>query len=60
MMMHSVNVRMMEIKWLHANDKDFLSLVEILNDTKNKAILRTEFVSSLLSGYWDRYFEQIF
>lgn len=51
---------MMEIKWLHACNRDFLSLVEILNDTKNKAILRTEFVSSLLSGYWERYCEQIF
>lgn len=55
-MMHSVSVKMMEIKWLKRNGNDFLTLVEILNDTKNNAIFPTAFVSSLLSGYWDMYF----
>ena len=59
-MTSAVNVKMMQTDWLRRNDKDFLDLVEIINDCKNKSILRTTFVSSLLSGYWDRYFDRIF
>ena len=51
---------MMEIKWLKHNGKSFLDLVEILNETKNQAIFPTRFVSSLLCGYWDFYYDKIF
>ena len=58
-MMHAVKVQMMEIRWLNMGNKTFLDLVEILNETSNKAIFHTAFVTGLLSGYWDRYFQLI-
>ena len=51
---------MLQIKWLKRDDKDFLDLVAIINDVKNKNFFRTEFVSCLLNGYWSRYYERIF
>ena len=35
-MMNSVSVKLMKIKWLREGGKNFLDLVEILNDTKNQ------------------------
>ena len=35
-MMSSVSVKLMKIKWLREGGKNFLDLVEILNDTKNQ------------------------
>ena len=34
-MMNSVSVKILKIKWLREGKKNFLDLVEILNDTKN-------------------------
>ena len=34
-MMNSVSVRLMKIKWLREGQRNFLDLVNILNDTKN-------------------------
>ena len=31
-MMNSVSVKLLEIKWLNEGDKNFLDLIEILND----------------------------
>ena len=57
MMMHSVKVRMMEIKWLKRFGTDFTDLVEIITEADCKGLYPTSFVSSLLSGYWDSYYE---
>ena len=59
-MMNQVTVKMMEIGWLKAGGKNFLDLVEAINDTSNTEIQATRFVSSLLSGYWDIYKTKIF
>ena len=58
-MMNSVSVKMLEIKWLKENDKTFLDLIDILKENKNQAIFPTKFVSALLLGYWDHYYEKI-
>ena len=50
----------MNLKWLFRNNKDFLDLVEILNETNNIAVLKTAFVSSLLEGFWNEYKQKIF
>lgn len=34
-MMNSVSVKLMKIKWLREGNRNFLDLVNILNDTKN-------------------------
>ena len=59
-MMNSVSVKMIELKWLQQGGKNFLDLVEIFNDATNNDIYPTRFVSSLLSGYWDIYKKKIF
>ena len=59
-MMNSVTVKLLSIKWLKQGDRNFLDLVQILNDTKNAEIYPTSFVRSLLSGYWDRYYQKIY
>ena len=60
LIMHSVIVKKIELKWLHEGKKGFLDLVVILNNTTNGDIYPTRFVSSLLSGYWDIYKRKIF
>lgn len=45
---YSVNVRMMNMRWMTRGKKTFLDLVEILDKSKNKAIFQTEFVKSFL------------
>ena len=52
---YSVNVRMMNMRWMSRGDKKFLDLVEILDKSKNKAIFQTEFVKSFLDQYWDNH-----
>ena len=59
-MMNSVTVKVLSIKWLKQGNRNFMDLVQILNDTKNAEIYPTSFVRSLLSGYWDRYYLKIF
>ena len=59
-MMNSVSVKMLEIKWLKEGGKTFLDLIEILKENKNQAIFPTKFVSALLLGYWDQYYKKIF
>ena len=39
MLISSVTVRQMNLRWLTRNKKNFLDLVEILNETKNIAVL---------------------
>ena len=34
-MMNSVSVKLMKIRWLREGGRNFLDLVNILNDTKN-------------------------
>ena len=58
-MMSSVSVKMMDTRWIMNEDKSFLDLVQILNETDNNAILDTKPVDCLLSGYWDVYKKQI-
>ena len=60
LIMHSVIVKKIELKWLHEGKKGFLDLVVILNNTTNGDIYPTRFVSSLLSGYWNIYKQKIF
>ena len=52
-LMYSVTVKMIDIKWLSYSDTNFLDLVEILNQTKNNAIIQTNFVSLMLCQFWD-------
>ena len=56
----SVIVHMMEFKWLTRKGKNFLNLVEILNKTQTKAIVKTNFVKFVLNGFWETYFKKIF
>ena len=56
-MVAAVTVKCMPLGWLTRIDSEenFLGLVRILNNTSNKAILQTDFVNSLLEGYWETY-----
>ena len=55
-MMNSVQVKLIKIRWLREGGRNFLDLVNLLNETKNYQIISTKFVSCLLSGYWDIYY----
>ena len=59
-MMNSVSVKILKIKWLLEGQKNFLDLVQILNDTKNMQIVSSKLVCVLISGYWNIYFKKIF
>ena len=59
-MMNSVSVKILKIKWLLEGQKNFLDLVQILNDTKNMQIVSSKLVCVLISGYWDTYFTKIY
>ena len=58
-LIHSVKVRMISIRWLMQGGKTFLDLVDTLNETSNKAIMSSKFVSVLLSGFWEKYSQEI-
>ena len=58
-MVDSVSVRTMSLSWLKRNDTNFLDLVEILNETKNKAIFPTQFVSIIIDTFWEEYSKKI-
>ena len=59
-MMNSVSVKILKIKWLREGQKNFLDLVQILNDTKIMQIVSSKFVCVLISGYWDIYYAKIY
>ena len=59
-MMNSVSVKILKIKWLREGDKNFLDLVQILNETKIMQIVSSKLVCVLISGYWDTYFTKIY
>ena len=58
-MIQSVNVRLMDLKWLKRRGLNFLGVVEILTQKQNEVIQPTEFTSSLLDGFWDIYFYKL-
>lgn len=56
----AVNIQLMDLNWLERKNYDFLDLIKTLSTNKNKAILQTKFVSTLLDGYWYQYNREIF
>ena len=55
MLVTSVDVSIMNLKWMVSDKKNFLDFIKILKDTKNKAILQTAFVNSLFETFWSKY-----
>lgn len=56
----TVDVSIMNLKWMVSDNKNFLDFIKILKDTKNKAILQTAFVNSLFETFWSKYQARIF
>lgn len=48
-----MKVRLLDIGWLFADNKDFLHFVHVLNSCSNKELYMTDFVKALLEVYWD-------
>ena len=45
----------MNLNWLEEFDRSFLDIVQIIQYSKNPAILQTAFVNNLLLAYWDSF-----
>ena len=50
----------MNLAWLTRNKNNFLTFVETIAETKNRAIMQTTFVNSLFEQYWETYQMKIF
>ena len=54
MSINPVEVRMIDIGWLYANEKNFLDFAQILYENGQNSVYETEFVKTLLEVFWKR------
>ena len=54
MSINSVEVRLIDIGWLYANEKNFLDFAVILHETGQNSIFETEFVKTLIEVFWKK------